>query len=164
MSPGFGPQAGGTTVTIIGSGFSGSPAVEFGSTPATGVVINSATSITATSPAGSGIVDVTVTKSLDKSSISSYDDFAYLSDPTSYTVTDGSDTNGSASDVTLRYAIDQAVANNEDATIGFAPSLADTTIMLSQDEEDWLERIRQDGVCGRRCGDHHRRRAAARGW
>ena len=48
-------------------------------------------------------------------------------------MTDASDTDGSSSEVTLRYAIDQAVAGNQDATIGFAPSLADQTIALSQD-------------------------------
>ena len=141
-------------MTITGTGFYGDPAVDFGSTAATGVVVNSTTSITATAPAGSGIVDVTVTTAEGTSSNSSFDKFAYLGSTTSYTVTDGSDTSGSASDVTLRYAIDQAVAGNEDATIGFAPSLADQTITLSQDDSSWLPHVWRDGVCCRRCRDH----------
>ena len=49
---------------------------------------------------------------------------------TSYAVTDSGDGNGSDNDVTLRYAIDQAVTYDETATIGFDPSLADATITL----------------------------------
>jgi hypothetical protein len=61
-SPATGPIAGGTSVTITGTGFVSGATVNFGTTPAAGVTVNSATSITATSPAGSaGVVDVTVT-------------------------------------------------------------------------------------------------------
>jgi uncharacterized repeat protein (TIGR01451 family) len=53
--------------------------------------------------------------------------------PSTYTVTDASDTAGSANDVTLRYAIDQAIANqDQNAVIGFSSSLAHQTITLSQ--------------------------------
>ena len=47
-----GPLAGGTSVTVIGTNFTGATAVKFGASNATGVTVNSATSITATSPAG----------------------------------------------------------------------------------------------------------------
>ena len=60
ITPTAGPAAGGTTVTITGTNFSGATAVSFGGTAATGFTVNSATSITATSPAGTGTVDVTV--------------------------------------------------------------------------------------------------------
>jgi hypothetical protein len=61
VSPNHGPNAGGTSVSITGTGFTGATAVHFGANAATGVVVNSATSVTATSPAGTGMVDVTVT-------------------------------------------------------------------------------------------------------
>ncbi|MGW7486218.1 beta strand repeat-containing protein [Streptomyces sp. NPDC054786] len=60
VSPASGPSAGGTTVTLTGSGFSGATVVRFGAVSAS-FVINSGTQITATAPAGSGMVQVTVT-------------------------------------------------------------------------------------------------------
>ena len=63
ISPTSGPLAGGTSVTITGTGFTGATAVDFGTVAATNLDVVSATSITATSPAGTGMVDVTVTRS-----------------------------------------------------------------------------------------------------
>ncbi|MFE3884825.1 IPT/TIG domain-containing protein, partial [Streptomyces lydicus] len=57
--PASGPSSGGTTVTLTGSGFTGASAVRFGGVSAS-FVVNSATQITATAPAGSGTVQVTV--------------------------------------------------------------------------------------------------------
>ena len=51
VSPNSGPGAGGTSVTITGTNFTGATAVTFGGTAATSVTVVSATSITATSPA-----------------------------------------------------------------------------------------------------------------
>ena len=48
-------------MTITGQQLTSASAVHFGSTPATAFNVNSATSITATAPAGTGVVDVTVT-------------------------------------------------------------------------------------------------------
>ena len=50
LSPTSGPATGGTAVTITGTGFTGATAVTFGGTAATAFTVNSATSITATSP------------------------------------------------------------------------------------------------------------------
>ena len=61
LDPAFGPDGGGTTVTLTGTGFTGAPAVSFGTTPATSFTVQSDTSITAIAPAGSGVVGVTVT-------------------------------------------------------------------------------------------------------
>ena len=62
VSPTAGPTAGGTTVAIAGTGFSGATGVYFGLSAASSYTVNSPTSITATAPAGSaGTVDVTVT-------------------------------------------------------------------------------------------------------
>ena len=61
LSPTSGPAAGGTPVTITGTGFTGATVVDFGTTAATGFTVVNDTTITADSPAGTGIVDVTVT-------------------------------------------------------------------------------------------------------
>ena len=81
ISPTAGPLAGGTSVTIHGTGFTGATAVAFGLNAATGVVVNSATQITATAPAGSGTVDVTVTTPGGTSPTSSADQFTYVAVP-----------------------------------------------------------------------------------
>ncbi|MEU8822293.1 IPT/TIG domain-containing protein [Streptomyces sp. NPDC048636] len=59
--PNQGPTAGGTTVTLTGSGLLGATSVLFGATPATSFTVVSATQITATAPPGSGTVQITVT-------------------------------------------------------------------------------------------------------
>ncbi len=58
-----GPAAGGTAVVITGKNFkkSANPGVTFGATPATAVVVTSATTISCTTPAhAAGAVDVHV--------------------------------------------------------------------------------------------------------
>ena len=61
ISPTFGPSAGGTSVTVTGTGFTGATTVFFGSVPAASDVVNNDTSITAVSPVmAAGTVDVTV--------------------------------------------------------------------------------------------------------
>ena len=77
IHPGQGPDAGGTEVTIHGTGFIEGASVKFGSSPASNVHVSSAESITATTPAGSELVDVTVATSSGTSSISSADQYAY---------------------------------------------------------------------------------------
>ncbi len=62
LKPTSGPNGGGTKVTITGTNLEDVTAVHFGATAATSFKVNSATSITAASPAGAvGAVDVTVT-------------------------------------------------------------------------------------------------------
>jgi hypothetical protein len=77
VSPNSGPASGGTSVTITGSGFTGETGVEFGTTAATDVVFVSDTEITADSPAGSGVQDVTVITPAGTSATSSADRFTY---------------------------------------------------------------------------------------
>ena len=73
-----GSDAGGSTVSLTGSGFSGATAVDFGSTPATSFTVNSNTSITAVAPPGTdGTVDVTVVNGGATSATSSADQFTY---------------------------------------------------------------------------------------
>lgn len=78
ISPMSGRTAGGTSVTITGTNFTGATAVKFGTTNATSYTVNSATQITATSPAGSiGTVDITVTTPGGTSGTVSGDRFSY---------------------------------------------------------------------------------------
>jgi len=81
ISPSGGPVAGGTTVTITGTGFNGATAVRFGSTAATSFTVNSDTKITAYSPAGTGTVDVTVTTPGGTSATGPADHFTYIPAP-----------------------------------------------------------------------------------
>ncbi|MBV9292184.1 MAG: IPT/TIG domain-containing protein, partial [Frankiales bacterium] len=81
VSPSAGPTAGGTVVTITGSNFVNGATVSFGGSAGTGVIVNSGTSITATSPAGSGTVDVTVTTPGGTSATSNGDQFTYDAQP-----------------------------------------------------------------------------------
>jgi hypothetical protein len=78
LSPSSGPTAGGTKVTITGSGFTGASAVHFGTAAATGFSVNSDTQITAVSPSQpSGAVDVTVTTPRGTSATGAADRFTY---------------------------------------------------------------------------------------
>jgi len=63
IDPAKGPDTGGTSVTISGTGFTGATGVSFGGTSATAFTVVSDTQITATSPASAtdGPADVTVT-------------------------------------------------------------------------------------------------------
>ncbi len=64
ISPASGTAAGGTAVTISGTGFQAGATVSLGGTPATGVTVMNSMSITATSPAhAAGTVSVIVTNS-----------------------------------------------------------------------------------------------------
>ena len=84
VSPNVGPDSGGTTITITGTNFHAGATVSVGGVAATGVTVNSSTSITATTPAGTeGAADVVVTNT-DKgtSAISSPDRFTYFAAPT----------------------------------------------------------------------------------
>ncbi len=78
VNPPSGLAAGGYTVAVTGSGFSGATAVHFGPNLGTGVIVApDGTQLTVTVPAGSGIVDVTVTTPLGASPVTSVDHFTY---------------------------------------------------------------------------------------
>jgi hypothetical protein len=100
ISPTFGPAAGGTLVMINGTGFTGAPIIRFGMTVATSFNVGSATSITAVSPAGTGIVDVTVTTPGGTSATSPADQFSYLPTVTSVSPRSGSQFGGTVVTIT----------------------------------------------------------------
>ena len=78
VSPGSGSAAGGTSVTVTGSGFTGASGVFFGGIPALSFTVNSDTSITAVSPPqAQGTVDITVQTPSGSSAVSSHDLFQY---------------------------------------------------------------------------------------
>jgi hypothetical protein len=79
VSPDAGLESGGTSVTITGSGFAEATAVRFGTVVATNFTIDSATSITAITPAQMpGTVAVTVTNAGGTSTTSEADQFSYV--------------------------------------------------------------------------------------
>lgn len=82
VTPNAGPLAGGTPVIIRGTGFTGATAVAFGSDLATNVNIDSATQITATTPArvSAGAVTVLVRNSAGDGTLAA--GFTYVAAPT----------------------------------------------------------------------------------
>jgi hypothetical protein len=81
LSPAAGPEAGGTEVTISGTNLEEVTAVDFGLTPAGFFFLNSEGSIMASSPAGAGIVDVTLTGFGGVSATAPADRFSYEPPP-----------------------------------------------------------------------------------
>ena len=79
VSPTDGEGVGGTTVTVLGTGFTGATAVDFGGVPASHFTVASDSSIVATAPAGTaGSVDVTVRTPCGSSVTSPDDRFTYV--------------------------------------------------------------------------------------
>jgi hypothetical protein len=78
ISPASGSIGGGTIVTVTGNGFMGATSVTFGTSSANAVTIASDTQLTATSPAGTGMVDITVVTPAGTSAISQADRFTYI--------------------------------------------------------------------------------------
>ncbi|MCI0342028.1 MAG: IPT/TIG domain-containing protein [Planctomycetales bacterium] len=119
ISPTSGPTAGGTAVTLTGTGFLSGATVTIGGAAATTVTVVSATTITATSPAGTaGPANVVVTN-VDSQSATLAGGFTYVAPPalSSITPTSGSSLGGTV--VTLSGSSFQA-----GATVLFGSSLA----------------------------------------
>jgi hypothetical protein len=82
ISPNVGPSTGATAVTVTGTNFTGVTSVDFGTVAAPSFKVQSATSITATSPAqSSGTVHVTVTTAVGTSATSLADTFTFTAPP-----------------------------------------------------------------------------------
>ena len=84
VSPSSGPTAGGTSVTVSGTNLTGATAVDFGTGhPGTSISGVTATSLTVTSPAGTGTVNVTVTTPNGTSAVNApSDQFTYAASVT----------------------------------------------------------------------------------
>nr|WP_314607725.1 putative Ig domain-containing protein [uncultured Janthinobacterium sp.] len=128
ISPTAGPTAGGTSVTITGTGLTGTTAVTFGATAATGFTVNSATQITATAPAGSaGTVNVRVTTTGGTSATSAANQYTYVATPTvtSISPTSGPATGGSTVTITgSNFSGTTAVTFGATAATGFTVNSA----------------------------------------
>ena len=85
ISPPRGTAGGGTRVVITGSGFTGATGVRFGTAAAKFTVDPSGTQVTATSPPGTGTVDVTVTTPAGASAATAADQFTYTTAPPAVT-------------------------------------------------------------------------------
>ena len=97
VSPTSGPTTGGTTVTITGTGFTGTTKVLFGVVAATSYTVVSDTKITAVSPAqAAAIHNIYVTTLLGTSAAVPADDFTYVGKPalTAVSPTSGPTTGG----------------------------------------------------------------------
>ncbi|HET6934996.1 MAG TPA: IPT/TIG domain-containing protein [Candidatus Angelobacter sp.] len=82
IAPGSGSTAGGDVVTITGTGFApGATLVFFGAASSANVNCASATSCSATSPAGTGVVDLRVSVAGALSAITAADQFTYIAPP-----------------------------------------------------------------------------------
>ena len=100
VSPASGPTGGGTTIVITGNYFTNVTSVSLGGVAATSYTVNSATQITATTPAhAASVVDVVVTSAVGSSVTSSADQFAY--DAPAPTVTGVSPASGPAAEGTV---------------------------------------------------------------
>ncbi|WP_169739988.1 IPT/TIG domain-containing protein [Actinospica robiniae] len=96
-----GPAAGGTAVSIIGTGFTPESSVSFGSAAATSVTFLSPEQLTAIAPPGSGSVDVTVGNGPAVSATSSADQYYYGSAPAISGLSTGSGPAGGGTTVTI---------------------------------------------------------------
>ncbi|MDQ1159560.1 hypothetical protein QE385_003957 [Sphingomonas sp. SORGH_AS 950] len=100
VSPSSGPTGGGTNVVITGTDFTGATAVAFGGTAASSFVVNSATQITATSPARSaGTVNISVTTAAGTGAANSA--YTYVAAPVAGAVNTTVAANSTANAVTL---------------------------------------------------------------
>lgn len=134
ISPAAGSPSGGTTVTISGGNLIGVTSVKFGATNAVSFNVDSATQITATSPSGSGTVDITVTNAAGTSSISPATRFTYISPPVANavgaTVAHGSSANpitlnitgGAATSVSVASPASHGTATASGTTISYTPT------------------------------------------
>jgi hypothetical protein len=105
ISPSSGSTAGGTSVTISGSGFAGASAVSFGSQPASSFTVNSDSSISAVAPAeAAGIVNIMVTSPSGVSTVNSADQFSFLAPPVVTAVSPAMGSTAGGKKVTIRGA------------------------------------------------------------
>lgn len=144
VTPNIGPQGGGTSVTILGTGFTGTVGVYFGYNPNTFDAVESATftvvsdtEITCTSPVstlplGSGLVDVVVQNANGFSALSEVSTFLYEYITGSFSVTTVTHTflqaNGQVSSGVVTFTLDDQMTNGITSVMPtrFEASLDDT--------------------------------------
>ncbi len=117
INPTSGPV--GTPVTLTGTNLSGATAVDFGpSNPGT-ITTNTATSITATAPTGSGVVGVTVTTPGGTSGVEPFTYTAPTTTPTTTTLTSSASSITAGSSVTLTATVQAGSTAVTSGTVNF---------------------------------------------
>ncbi len=102
VSPSSGPAAGGTVVTVSGTGFTGATSVVFGNVAGTSLTVLSDTSLTVTSPAeGAGQINVHVITPSGRSPVVGTDLFTYAALPAVTGVSPASGTGSGGTVVTV---------------------------------------------------------------
>lgn len=131
VSPTTGPLAGGTTITITGTGFLAGATVAVGATAATNVVVVSATSITAKTPAKTavGAVSVKVTNTDAQSVTLASPAFTYVGPPK---LTDVTPASGSVGGGTVVKITGSGFATG--ATVTFGGTAATSVVFVSATE------------------------------
>jgi hypothetical protein len=124
VNPNSGPTAGGTPVTITGTGFVSGATVAFGVNAATSVVVMSATTITCTSPAGVGQVDVIVTDANGASTANANDKFSYTPSVTNVSPNSGPAAGGTPVTITGTGFV-------SGATVAFGVNAATSVVVMS---------------------------------
>lgn len=136
-----GGTAGGTAVTITGTGFKNGATVTFGGTAATSIVIASSTSITCVTPAHSaGAVDVVITN-VDAKTVTSSSAFTYAAATPAFVQYD-SDTASSSTNLSL--------------TLASAPTSGNLLVLVlrSNSGVDWSGLGAWTQISGGDTGDH----------
>jgi hypothetical protein len=124
ISPSQGVPAGGTVVTITGTGFATGASVTFGGSAATAVTVTSSTSLTATTPDhAAGTVDVVVT--VGSQSVTKTGGFTYTATPTT---TPGSTTTTTPGSTTTTTPGATTTTTPNPTTTGTPTSLTPTAI------------------------------------
>ena len=139
IAPASGPAAGGTVVAVMGSNLSGGT-VAFGGTPAAGGSC-AMSSATAFSPAGTGIVDVTVTTTGGTSSTSPATQFSYQAAPLPYPVQDPVADYDPAGLIAVQVALVQLCAARADAVAVLSLPVHYGAV----DFVGWWQRLTSDG-------------------
>lgn len=141
LSPGSGPTAGGTSVVITGTDFTGTTAVTFGGVSATAITVSSATRITATTPAGpAGPVPVSVVTGLGTSAPAMAATYTYVQTPATPTLVSKPSSISNSASATFTFnvpagadlwaSLDGGAYTQMTNLLAF-PSLADGTHVLS---------------------------------
>ena len=143
LTPTGGPAAGGTAVTITGTGFAGTTAVTFGTASAASFQILSPTSISAVSPAGSGIVDVTVIAPGGTSATSATDRFTYAAPPSRPVVTSLTPSSGPSAGGTV---VTITGSGFPGAGVAFVTATGATTVASHVDSDTQIEVLTPAGT------------------
>jgi hypothetical protein len=141
IGPAVGPAAGGTSVTLLGTGFIGATAVMFGSVPSDNFTVVSDTQITAVSPVGIGSVDVAVVAPGGTSSASSVGRFTYVAAPTITAISPAAGPTAGSTLVTIT-----GTGFTGAAAVAFGAVLATSFTVMSDSQITVLAPAQQAGV------------------